>query len=235
LSDWAKTLTGDAQQQRFVEADQRYAEATRLKPDYVDAYNNWGNALSDWAQTLTGEAQQQRFAEADQRYAEATRLVPDNADAYYNWGTALLGWAQTLTGEAQQQRFAEADQRYAEATRLKPDFAKVYYNWGSALLHWVHTLPSDERAAKLDEAERVLLLAKEKGSYDLYNLACLSAIQQRPDETRVLLEATRATGLLPDFAHLSTDRDLENLRGLDWFQALLADVQQKEAASQAAA
>ncbi len=231
LLSWAQTLTGEVQQQRFAEADKRYSEATRLKPDFAEAYYNWGSALSDWAKILMGEAQQQRFAEADKRYAEAIRLKPDHAAAYYNWGNALFSWAKILTGEAQQQRFAEADQSYAEATRLKPDFAEAYYNWGIALLNWVHTLPSDERAAKLDEAERVLRLGKEKGSKNLYDLACLRAMQQRPDEARALLEETRSAGLLPDFAHLSTDRDLDNLRGLDWFQALLEEVKQQEAAS----
>lgn len=208
-----------------------YQRSQLLQPS-ADACNNWGNVLCRWANTLTGEAQQQRFAEADQRYAEATRLKPDDADAYYNWGNALSLWAQTLTGDAQQQRFAEADQRFAEAARLKSDDADCYHNWGVALSLWVHTLPSDERAAKLDEAERVLLLAKDKGLKNLYNLACLRAIQQRPDEARTLLEETRAAGLLPNFAHLSTDRDLENLRGLDWFQALLAEVKQQEAGKQ---
>ncbi len=232
LFDWAQTLTGEAQQQRFTEADQRYAEATRLKPDYAAAYSKWGTVLAGWAQTLTGEVQQQRFVEADRRYAEATRLRPDFAEAYSNWGNALFSWAKILKGEAQQQRYAEADQRFSEATRLKPDFAVVYYNWGITLLNWVQTLPSDERAAKLDEAERVLLLGKEKGSKNLYDLACLRAMQQRPDDARALLEETRAAGLLPDFVHLSTDCDLESLRGLDWFQALLEEVKQQEAGKQ---
>jgi len=210
-----------------------FQRAHLLQPSAV-ACNNWGSALFSLANTLTGEAQQQCFAEADQRYAEATRLQSDYVDAYNNWGNALSNWANTLTGEAQQQRFSEADQRFSEVTRLKPDYADAYYNWGIALLNWVQTLPSDERPAKLDEAERVLLLGKDKGSKNLYDLACLRAMQQRPDEARALLEETRAAGLLPDFAHLSTDRDLENLRGLDWFQALLEEVKQQEAASQAA-
>lgn len=173
----------------------------------------------------------QRICDGYQR----SHLLEPSAVTCNNWGNALLDWAKILTGEVQQQRFADADQRFAEATRLEPDFVEAYYNWGIALLNRVHTLPRDERAAKLDEAERMLLLGKEKGSKNLYDFACLRAMQQRPDEARAWLEETRAAGLLPDFAHLSTDRDLDNLRGLGWFQALLEEVKQQEAASRAAA
>jgi len=235
LSDWATVLTGEAQQQRFAEADQRFAEATRLKPDDAGTYSNWGMTLSDWAIVLTGEAQQQRFTEANQRYTEAIRIKPDDASTYYSWGSALADWAAILKGEVQQKRFAEADQCYTEATRLQPDDLDAYYDWGGDLMCWAHTVQGDERIAKLAKAEEVLLKAKRKGHKDPYNLACLRAVQQRPDEARALLEETRAAGFLPDFAHLSTDRDLESLHGLDWFQALLEEVKQQEAASQAAA
>lgn len=211
-----------------------YQRSHLLQPSEM-ACNNWGTTLSEWANTLTGEAQQQRFAEAGQRFVEAIRLKPDYATAYYNWGTALSEWANTLTSEAQQRRFADADHCFAEATRLKPELATAYYNWGSALLHWAHTLQGKERMARLAKAEEVLLQAKEKGHKDPYNLACLRAMQQRPDEARALLQETRSAGLLPDFAHLSTDPHLESLRGLDWFQALLEEVKQQEAASRAAA
>ena len=144
LLAWANTLTGEAQQQRFADADQRFTEASRLKPDDADTYYNWGSTLADWAKTLTGKAQQQRFAEADQRYAEASRLKPDDADTYYNWGCDLADWANTLMGEAQQQRFAEADQRYAKVTELRPDHADTYHNWGIALSDWADTLTGKE-------------------------------------------------------------------------------------------
>lgn len=229
LSEWVSQLTEPLDVQRLAkQADTVWRKTIELQATAV-AYYNWGNVLSEWAKTLTGGTQQQRFAEADQRYAEATRLAPDNADAYNNWGIALLHWAFSLADEARQQRFAEAGQRFAEATRLQPDYADAYNNWGSAFVDWALTLQGDEREAKLNEAERVLLLAKEKGLKSPYNLACLRAVQQRPDEARALLEETRSAGLLPDFAHLSSDRDLENLRELDWFQALLEEVKQQEA------
>ncbi|MCG9059360.1 hypothetical protein LH452_10495 [Laribacter hongkongensis] len=153
LTDWANTLTDEVQQQRFAEADLRYAEATELQPDDAEVYYNWGNALADRAKTLTGEAQQQRFADADQRYAKATELWPDHADTYYNWGSTLADWAKTLTGKAQQQRFTEADQRYAKATELRPDHASTYNNWGIALSDWAKTLTDEAQQQRLAEAD----------------------------------------------------------------------------------
>ena len=170
-------------------------------------------------------------SEADQRYAEATRLQPDYASAYNNWGAALSDWANILRGDAQQQCYAEADRCYAEATRLQPDYARAYNNWGNALSDWAHTLQGNEREAMLAKAEEVLLMAKEKGEKDTYNLACVRALQQRPDDARALLEEARAGGFLTDFERLSTDRDLDSLRELDWLKALLAEVRQQEAAS----
>lgn len=199
-----------------------YRRAYLLLPSPA-ACNNWGNALADWARALTGEAQQQRFAEADQRYAKATELQPDDAGTYHNWGMTLAYWAGTLTGEAQQQRFAEADQRHAEAAKLQPDDAGTYYSWGNALLAWARTLTGEAQQQRFAKAEAVLLKAKQLGYKNSYNLACLRALQGRPDEARALLQETRDNGCLPDADHLNTDADLDSLRDLDWFKALLVE------------
>lgn len=193
-----------------------------------DSCNNWGVALSYWAETSTGDAQQQRYTEASQCFAEATRLEQDFADAYNNWGNALFSWAKTLPGEAQLQRFNEADQHYVKAIHIQPNDVDPYYNRGYALSYWAHTLQGGEREAKFAKAEEMLLLAKDKGERNTYNLACLRTMQQRTDEAKTLLSETRTAGFLPDHAKLSSDRALDNLRELDWFKALLAEVKQEE-------
>ena len=55
-----------------------YSEAIRLKPDYVEAFNNRGNARRDKGD-LEG---------ALQDYNEAIRLKPDYAEAFNNRGNA---------------------------------------------------------------------------------------------------------------------------------------------------
>lgn len=227
----AKTETDtdtDTTQQHLTKACSKYAEATRLDPNHAVTYKNWGYALLGLAETETGMAQQQHLADACSKYGEATRLEPDLADAYNNWGNALLGLAKNETGTAQQQHLADACSKYAEATRLQPDSAPAYSNWGIALLYLVHFHRGSEREDKLREAERVLLQGKALGHSNSYNLACLRAMQSRTDDARELLLQTREAGYLPDYALLSADKDLDNLRELDWFKELLEEVWQQE-------
>ncbi|WP_147693114.1 TPR end-of-group domain-containing protein [Vogesella mureinivorans] len=165
------------------------------------------------------------WVEAKSLWSLLSLIESHEANVWFN-----LAFAEQHSGQDWQQ-VCEAYQR---AHLLQPN-AIACYNWGSALLSWSHTLQGEERLTKLAKGEEVLLMARKLGEPNPYNFACLRAVQQRPDEARTLLEETRAAGFLPDFAHLSTDRDLDNLRGLDWFQALLEDVQQQEAASQAVA
>ena len=57
-----------------------YNEAIRLKPDYVEAYNNRGNVYNNLGQ----------YQRAIQDCNKAIRLKPDCAEAYNNRGIAYL-------------------------------------------------------------------------------------------------------------------------------------------------
>lgn len=201
-----------------------------LRPSDAAAYINWGNVLFGIAKTEIGTAQQSHFAGACSKYAEAIRIDPAIAIAYSNWGKALSGLAISEIGVAKLQYLTDACRKYEEATRLQPDDAAVFDAWGAALLHVAETLSGVELEAKLQEAERVLLHAKELGHFGPYNLACLRARQNRLDDSRELLQQTHDGGLLPNSAHLDSDKDLDNLRELDWFKQLLDNVRQQEEA-----
>jgi tetratricopeptide (TPR) repeat protein len=86
--------------------------AVKLKPDYVEAYNNRGLAYFNLGQ----------YQRAIEDYNKALSLKPDFAKAYYNRGSAYrhLGKHQ------------RAIEDYDNALRLKPDFADAYYNRGAA-------------------------------------------------------------------------------------------------------
>ena len=47
-----------------------------IKPDFHEAFNNWGFALYELGQ----------YAEAGEKYAQAVAIKPDFPDALYNWG-----------------------------------------------------------------------------------------------------------------------------------------------------
>lgn len=87
-------------------AIEHYDEAVRLKPDFVEAYNNRGGAKADLG----------CFEGALADYDEAIRLKPDLAEAYFGRGNAK----QNL------HRFEDALADYDEAIRIKPDLAGAY-------------------------------------------------------------------------------------------------------------
>ena len=122
----AKKLTGDAQQQRFVDACEKCAEAYRLTSDYVHKSQddaqvlcNWGVILFEHAKRLTGGAQQQRFAEACEKYAEAKNIKSDDASIYLNLAIVLRAWAGTLKDNECDAKLAEAAAHQQKAEELE--------------------------------------------------------------------------------------------------------------------
>lgn len=95
------------------EADQHFATALRLQPDYVSALHNWGTALLE----------QGRAHEAVARLQAAVRLAPAHLDARVNLGNALV----------RAQRPAEAVSHFEAALRIRPA-ADLHYNLGCAFL-----------------------------------------------------------------------------------------------------
>jgi tetratricopeptide (TPR) repeat protein len=85
-------------------------QALRIKPDYIEAHNNLGNALA--GQGLLGEA-----AEC---YQAALRLKPDYSEAHSNLGNVLVDLG----------KLDEAVYSYQWAVRLNPQFANAQYNLG---------------------------------------------------------------------------------------------------------
>lgn len=73
-----------AQAGRLVEAIGAFLQATKLDPEYYDAYNNLGIAY----------ALAENFSEAFESWSKAIGLDPANARAFYNRGTAYLQLGQ---------------------------------------------------------------------------------------------------------------------------------------------
>ena len=66
--------------ENYDNAIEYYNKAIELKPDYVYAYNNRGNAKSDLG----------NFQEAIEDFNKAIELMPDYAKAYYGRGATNL-------------------------------------------------------------------------------------------------------------------------------------------------
>ncbi|MDC7708342.1 hypothetical protein [Vogesella indigofera] len=220
---------------KWQEAASRWQALTDLEPENAAYWFNYGYVLNQWINQWTLQRKELGLIRslADQAQAvwqQFVALKPAEAAAYNNWGNALLSLAKTETGKMQRQHLMDACNKYAESTKLQSDNAATYDNWGSALLHLINGLNGVEREAKLQEAERVLIQAKEFGHPSLYNLACLRSIQNRADDARELLQQTQANNRLARYSHLISDKDLDNLRELDWFKQFLEEVRMQEEA-----
>ncbi len=228
LSAWAVALgeAADAAtlelRPKFLEAAaKRCAKATRLKPDFAEAFCNWGDALSELAKTKSGDPADQLFAQAFEKYAEATRLKPDFANAFGNWGIALLGLAKTKSGDPADQLFAQAFEKYAEATRLKPDFANAFSNWGISLSDLAKTKSGDPADQLFAQAREKLQLA---GPAYLYTMACIEALSGNGSAALDCLRKLPNAGLSCTAEQIEDDSDFDPIRNSPEFVTFIASL-----------
>ncbi len=192
----------------LAEATEHFQAAVRLKPDFVEAYNNLGNALqrtpgrsteaiAQYEQALwlrpgmatlhnnlgiVLEKMPGRLNDAIAQYAEAVRLDPDYIEARYNLGAAL-----NAAG-----RVPEAIAQYEEALRLNPKFALVHGNLGAALAAEGRTA---EAMAQFEEALRL----KPDSAVTHYNLGIV--LKQLPGRLNdAIAQYAEAVRLQPDYA-----------------------------------
>src|ERR1039457_773955 len=237
LNNWGNALSAQAARKAgeeadhlFAEASGKYAEVLRLKPDFREALKNWGNALSAQAKTKVGEEADRLFAEASSKYAEALRLKADDHEALFDWGVALSDQAKTKAGEEADRLFALAGAKYEAALAIRPDSYQALYNWGSALLEQARRKSGEEADRLLAQAGAVLRRAAQIQPDELYNVACLASLQNKPEECRELLFRCLRAGPLPDATHLAADADLAAVRDLEWFQDLLREARSRQSA-----
>jgi cytochrome c-type biogenesis protein CcmH/NrfG len=125
-------------------------EATRLQPDFVEAWYQLGQARAQfrqydeavrafrevvrlrpvqrgaWINLGAALAQLERYPEVIQAFREALRLDARDASAWYTLGVAYA--------HPHIHRFPEARDAYREAVRLKPDLAEGWHALGMAYL-----------------------------------------------------------------------------------------------------
>jgi len=181
------------------EAVKCYAEATRLKPDYADAFNNWGNAIFNLANIKQDD---DLFLESCEKYSEATRLNPDDASTFYNWGNAIYNLAKINRNES---LFRESFEKYIEATRLNPDFALAFNNWGNAISE-LAKIKQDEllfRESFDKYAEATRLKPDYAFAFGNWGTAIYGLAEIKQDESlfrESIDKYTEATRLNPDYA-----------------------------------
>ena len=140
------------QAEEYLEAAEEYKTASELKPEYSEAYNNWGNALMELAKIKSGSEAEKLYKEAFEKYKLATTYKKDLHQAYYNWGVALCQLAKTKSGSEAEKLYKEAFEKYKLATTYKKDLHQAYYNWGVALCQLAKTKSGSEAEKLYKEA-----------------------------------------------------------------------------------
>jgi len=99
---------------QYTDAIASYDNATRINPDYTNAWYNRGNALLSLAS----------FKEAVASYDKALSIKPDYSNAWINRGVALSKLA----------RYEDAIASYDKGLAINPDDPDAWFNRGNALL-----------------------------------------------------------------------------------------------------
>ena len=91
----------------------KFKKAIELKPDFAEAYLNWGCILNELG----------KYEKAMEKFKIATKIKPNFVEAYSNWGYSL-----NMLG-----RYEEAIEKLEKAVEIKPNYSDAYLNWGVSL------------------------------------------------------------------------------------------------------
>lgn len=155
----------------FGDAAGSFQQAIKLKPDYIDAWNNLG-----WAYTELG-----KLTEAVGVFEQLIKFTPKDAQVWCN-----LGGVQARLGHE-----ADAIASYQMAIQLKPDYADAHFNLGVAYAS----------QAKFEEAVKSFRMAikyQPNFAEAWFNLGVVSNQQGSNDEAAVFFQ--QAVKSRPDYA-----------------------------------
>ncbi len=155
----------------FGDAASSFQQAIKLKPDYVDAWNNLG-----WAYTQSG-----KFPEAVGVFEQLVKFSPKDAQVWSN-----LGGVQARLGHQ-----ADAISAYQMAIQLKPDYADAHFNLGAA---YANQGKSEEAVKSFRRA----LKYEPKFAEAWFNLGVVYSRQGSNDEAAVFFQ--QAVKFQPDYA-----------------------------------
>lgn len=225
----AITKTGQEEDKLFELVYENYKAAVDIKPDFLEAFNNWGNAFSNQAKMKDGEEANRLFAQAYEKYKAAVDINSNDHEVFNNWGLALLDQAKMKDGKEADKLFEQAYEKFKAAVDINPDDHEAFNNWGATLIEQANMKDGEEGARLLEQAlERCKAAVdiKPKKPIALYNWGTVLLKQAKAkdgDEADKLFEQAyekykAAVDINPDFHEAF----------INWSIALLEQVKMKD-------
>ncbi|MEM1282306.1 MAG: hypothetical protein AAGG81_01990 [Chlamydiota bacterium] len=155
----------------LTSACKAFDKATRLEPEYFEAWCQWANAL-----IIVGELKEegQFFAEADEKFQHAEKCYPTKAkkekpDFYWHWGHCwhLMG---KLSGEAID--ISKALEKYKLAELYGANIAEFWNDYGNALGEQACLLGMDNLFSEVVDKFRKAVTNDLKDFEGWFGLAC---------------------------------------------------------------
>ncbi len=217
------TDSNDEAMKLLTQACENLQRSSENGSNFYGVFYNWGIALSNMAvRTADGASALVLFNKAIGKFQKALLIKPDHIGVLTYWGLALYYIAkQTEEPNKAVETLNQACDKYQQAVVIKPDFFKAYFNWCNSLLSLVQLSSEEDKQQYINKAFDVSKKAEALNQDQVYNLACLYAITEDFDSAEKYLLHCEKVETLPPEQHLQDDKDLDNLRGLDWFKALL--------------
>jgi len=171
-----------------------YSKATRYKPMYAAAYNNWGTVLRD--------KDKKDYDKAIAKFQKAIEIDPKLVLAYRNWGVVLSAKADASKNKKD---YDEAMAKFQRAIEVDPKYADGYDSWGDTLSDRAFALGSkadyDEAMAKYQKA--IDVNPKDATAYNNWGVALqrrADALGSKADYDEAIAKYQKATDVDPKFA-----------------------------------
>lgn len=213
---------------RYEESETQYKKAIALNPNNANPHYNYGNLL----QYL------KRYEEAETEYKKTIELNQSYINAHYNYGNLLK----------KIKRYDEVETEYKKAIALNPNdangyrlIANLYYTtlkqYDSSAVFYQKVITLDKKDMNSIERYAYSLLRLNKINESIkafeneiqqfpdyewgyYNLACVHSLQNDTDKAMLYFTKALQKGMI-QLEHWQTDNDIDNIRSLPAFKAVL--------------
>ena len=127
--------------------------------------------------------------------------------------------AKTKLGNEAEVLYQQALEKFQKATEIKPDKHEAFYNWGGYLLRIADNKTRAQKLKIYQRSEELLIRGVQAGS-NVYNLACVYALQNKKGEAlKALSQALENDEITKAF--VLEDEDWKDFLDDPEFQALL--------------